>query len=205
MEAGDLPHLILWHLTGVRCMAIWPMIVLAPVHSHRHWGVATPALPVEHSPNPGKKAQEDVAEVARCGLGALMCCMMRTGTHIPWMMQVNYTSPSNLHRMLATVRLRWKNKTQQRLKRTYASVASVGATCDSVGICLYKEKKKWRESVKYLHSRIDRARFWRREGSVLIADMVALRQEMEREVGQRQQKGTVVGYYNCGAAYPSHV
>ena len=68
-----------------------------------------------------------------------------------------------------------------------------------------KKKKKWRESVKYLHSRIDRARFWRREGSVLIADMAALRQEMEREASQRRQKGTVVGYYSCGAAYPSRV
>ena len=48
----------------------------------------------------------------------------------------------------------------------------------------HKKNKKWRESVKYLHSRIDRARFWRREGSVLIADMVALRQAMEREAGQ---------------------
>ena len=39
--------------------------------------------------------------------------------------------------------------------------------------------------MKYLHNRIDRARFWRREGSVLIADMVALRQEMEKEAGQQ--------------------
>ena len=59
--------------------------------------------------------------------------------------------------------------------------------------------------MKYLHSRIDRARFWRREGSVLIADMAALRQEMEKEAGQRRQKGTVVGYCSCGAAYPSRV
>ena len=84
-------------------------------------------------------------------------------------------------------------------------MASVGVTSDSAGICSYKEKKKWRESVKYLHSRIDRARFWRREGSVLIADMAALRQVMEEEAGQRRQKGTVVGYCSCGAAYPSRV
>ena len=64
-------------------------------------------------------------------------------------------------------------------------MASVGATCDSASICSYKEKKKWRESMKYLHSRIDRARFWRREGSVLIADMAALRQVMEEEAGKR--------------------
>ena len=35
--------------------------------------------------------------------------------------------------------------------------------------------------------------------------MAALRQEMEREAGQRRQKGTVVGYCSCGAAYPSRV
>ena len=84
-------------------------------------------------------------------------------------------------------------------------MASAGATCDSASICPYKEKKKWRESVQYLHSRVDRARFWRKEGSVLIADMVALRQEMERDAGQQQQKGTVVGYCSCGVAYPSRV
>ena len=59
--------------------------------------------------------------------------------------------------------------------------------------------------MKYLHSRTDRARFWRREGSVLIADMVALRQVMEEDAGQRRQRGTVVGYCSCGAAYRSRV
>ena len=67
-------------------------------------------------------------------------------------------------------------------------MASVGAKCDSVGICSYKEKKKWRETVKYLHSRIDRARFWRREGSILVADMAALRQEMERELASDDRR-----------------
>ena len=62
-------------------------------------------------------------------------------------------------------------------------MAFVGATCDSAGICPCKEKKKWRESVQYLHSRVDGARFWWKEGSILIADMVALRQEMERDAG----------------------
>ena len=98
-----------------------------------------------------------------------------------------------------------KEKTIENLKRSYASVAAAGATCDSVGIGPLKKKEKWRESVKYLHSRIDRARFWWREGSVLIADMVALRQAMERGVGQRRQKGTVIGYCSCGAAYPSRI
>ena len=116
-EEVEMSALILWHVTSVGCVAIWPVTALVPVHSHRHWGVATPALPVEHSPNPAKKAQEDVAEVAGCGLGALMCYMMRTGIHIPWMMQVSCTSPSTLYRMLVTVRLRWKNKTQQKTKK----------------------------------------------------------------------------------------
>ena len=83
-------------------------------------------------------------------------------------------------------------------------MAAAGATCDSAGICPFKENKNRRESVKYLLSRSDRARFWRREGSVLIIDMVALGQAMEEEnTGQWQQKGTAVGYCSCGAAYPS--
>ena len=58
--------------------------------------------------------------------------------------------------------------------------------------------------MKYLHSRLDRARFWRREGSVLIVDMVALRQAKEKEdPGQWRQQGVAVGYCSCGAAYPS--
>ena len=56
--------------------------------------------------------------------------------------------------------------------------------------------------MKYLHSRIDRARFWRREGSVLVVNMVALRQEMETKAGQQRQKGTVVGYCSCRLRIP---
>ena len=60
------------------------------------------------------------------------------------------------------------------------------------------------EILKYLTSRSDRARFWRREGSVLEIDLVALRRMMDEEnTGQWQQKGTAVGYCNCGVAYPS--
>ena len=85
-------------------------------------------------------------------------------------------------------------------------MAAAGVTCDSAGICPFKENKNRRESVKYLLSRVDRARFWRREGSVLIIDMAALRQAKERnDAGQRRQRGVAVGYCSCGAAYPSRV
>ena len=67
-------------------------------------------------------------------------------------------------------------------------MAAVGVTRDSAGICPYIENKNRRESVKYLLSRPDRARFWRREGSILIIDMVALGQVMEKgDAGQRRQ------------------
>ena len=84
-------------------------------------------------------------------------------------------------------------------------MAAVGATSDSATVGSRKERKNWRESVKYLHSRVDRARFLRREGSVMVVNLAALRQEMEMKAGQQRQKGTVVGYCSCGAAYPSHV
>ena len=84
-------------------------------------------------------------------------------------------------------------------------MAAVGATSDSAIVGSQKERKNWRESVKYLHSRVDRARFLRREGSVMVVNLAALRQEMEMKAGQQRQKGTVVGYCSCGAAYPSHV
>ena len=85
-------------------------------------------------------------------------------------------------------------------------MAAVGVTRDSASICPLKENKNRRESVKYLLSRVDRARFWRREGSVLIVDVEALRQAKEEDdAGQRQQQGVAVGYCSCGAAYPSHV
>ena len=78
-------------------------------------------------------------------------------------------------------------------------MAAIGVTRDSAGICPLKENKNRRESVKYLLSRSDRARFWRREGSVLIIDMVALRQGKEKDdTGQRRQQGVAVGYCNCG-------
>ena len=85
-------------------------------------------------------------------------------------------------------------------------MAAVGATFCSTGKGPQKEKKSVGEMLKYLTSRADRAKFWRREGSVLIIDMVALRQVKEDDdAGQRRQQGVAVGYCSCGAAYPSHV
>ena len=107
-DAVILRILIPWLATGAGSVDIWPVTV--PKLEQRRREVAMLALPAEHSLNPGKKAQEDVAEVARCDLGALMCCMMRTGIPIPWMMQVNCTSPSNFNQILAMVRLRRKSK-----------------------------------------------------------------------------------------------
>ena len=83
-------------------------------------------------------------------------------------------------------------------------MATAGSTCDSAGGGPLKEKKKWRESVKYLHSRTNTARFWRREGSIIVVDMVALRQAKEEDdAGQQRQQGVAVGYCSCVAAYPS--
>ena len=57
-EEVEMSVLILWHVSSVGCMAIWPVTTPVLVNSRRHWGVATPTFPVEHSPNLGKKAQE---------------------------------------------------------------------------------------------------------------------------------------------------
>ena len=101
---ATLDHLILLLVTGAGCVAICPVTVPKLVmHSHKE--VAMLALPEEiaHS-DPGKQAQrEEEEEDVRCDLGALTSCMMRTGTHIPWTMQGNCTSPLNLHRLLTLV------------------------------------------------------------------------------------------------------
>ena len=39
----------------------------------------------------------------------------------------------------------------------------------------------------------------------MVVNMAALWQEMETKAGQRRQKGTIVGYCSCGAAYPFRV
>ena len=91
-EHLDQPDLTHWHAIGAGFVAIWPVTVPNPEASREE--VAKVALPEEHLPDPGKKAhKEDEVEVVRCDSGPLMCCTMRTGIHIPWMMQVNCTSP----------------------------------------------------------------------------------------------------------------
>ena len=67
---------------------------------------------------------------------------------------------------------------EKKLKRSYASVTVASATACPVGIRSQKNIKSWREAVKYLPS-VARARFLKKNGSVLTLNMVALRKEME--------------------------
>ena len=88
----------------------------------------------------------------------------------------------------------------------YVSEAVDGATLCSARIGPQKEKKNLREICDYLsQNRIDRTQFWRRVGDVLVCNMEALEQRMEGDAGQRSQKGSVIGYCSCGAAYPPRV
>ena len=57
-----------WHVTGVGCVAIWPVTVPRNLCNHRE--VAMLALPEEHSANPGRKAQEAEDVVVRSVSGA---------------------------------------------------------------------------------------------------------------------------------------
>ena len=85
-------------------------------------------------------------------------------------------------------------------------MATDGATLCSAHIGPQKEKKNLREICEYLSKhRIDRTQFWRRVGDVLVCNIAALEWQMEGEAGQRSQKGSVIGYYNCGTAYPPRV
>ena len=102
-----------------------------------------------------------------------MCYTMARGMSTPSMTSVNCMYPSDMNNCCRG-RPRGKGEKYKKLKKSYASVAAAGATCDSAGIGPLKENKNWRESVKYLHSKSDRARFGRREGSVVIVDMMAL-------------------------------
>ena len=65
-----------------------------------------------------------------------------------------------------------------------------------------KEKKNLREFCEYLRTnRIDRTRILRRVGDVLVIDTEALELLKEEGSGQQSQKGSVIGYCSCGAAY----
>ena len=70
-------------------------------------------------------------------------------------------------------------KETKKLKRSYASVTVAGVTTCSAGVGSYKEKKIRREVAEYLQSSADKARFLRGDGSVLICNLVALKQEVE--------------------------
>ena len=66
-------------------------------------------------------------------------------------------------------------------------MAAVGATLCSTRIGPQKENKKssMGEICKYLiANRLERTRFWRRVGGVLVCDKVALEQEMKKNAGQ---------------------
>ena len=73
----------------------------------------------------------------------------------------------------------------------------------SMSIISQKQKRNLREICEYLNeNRVERTRFLRRVGDALEIDVEALEQQMERDVGQRSQKGSVIGCCSCGAAYP---
>ena len=82
-------------------------------------------------------------------------------------------------------------------------MVSAGTTSCSASVRSLKEKKNLREVCEYLSkNRIDRTRILRRVGNVLVVDIEALELGMEGRAGQQSQKGTVMGYCSCGAAYP---
>ena len=84
-------------------------------------------------------------------------------------------------------------------------VANTTTLC-YVSVRSQKEKKNLREICKYLNeNRVERTRFLRRVGDVLEIDVEALEQRMERDASQQSQKGFVIGYCCCGAAYPPQV
>ena len=94
-EHLDQPDLTHWHVIGAGCVAIWAVTVPKPEASREE--AAKIAPPKEHLSNPGKEAhKEEEVEVARCDLGPSMCCTMRTGIHILWMIQVSCTSPLSM-------------------------------------------------------------------------------------------------------------
>ena len=81
-----------------------------------------------------------------------------------------------------------------------------GTTMCSMSIRSQKQKKNLREICEYLRdNRVERTQFLRRVGDVLEINVEALELRMERDAGQRSQKGSVIGYCSCGATYPPRV
>ena len=74
----------------------------------------------------------------------------------------------------------------------------------STSIALQETKKNLREVCQYLKkNRIDRTRFWRKVGNVLVCNEEALEHVMERSAGQRPQMGIVVRCCSCGTVHLS--
>ena len=82
-------------------------------------------------------------------------------------------------------------------------MVSAGITSCSASVRSSKEKKNLREVYEYLSkNRIDKIPILRRAGNVFVVDIEASELRMEERAGQQSQKGTVMGYCSCGAAYP---
>ena len=82
-EHLDQPDLTHWHVIGAGCVAIWPVIVLVPVRSRRHWGVATPALPVEHFSKSGQKGPRGRGRGRQVWFGGLNVLYDEGGSSYP--------------------------------------------------------------------------------------------------------------------------
>ena len=90
--------LTLLPITGVGCVAIWPVTVPKPVICSLR-EAAMLALPVVNSLNPGKKAQKEEDVDGQFDSEASTSCMTRLGMNSQWTMQVNCTSPSELNKL----------------------------------------------------------------------------------------------------------
>ena len=95
----EIPQiLILWRVTVVGCMAIWPVTVPTRVHSRQV--VAVLALPQVLHSNPGIQAQsEEEAVEDQFDSGFSLYYMMRMEMSTPWTVQVSCTSLTNLNKL----------------------------------------------------------------------------------------------------------
>ena len=110
-----LGHMILWLVIAVGCVAIWPATVPKIGSSHRE--VETLSLPEEDSLDPAKKGQGTVEEEGRLGLVQWGSFMMKRDMNIPLTIKVNCTSPTNLRKLLPSVRMRRKKIKIQKTKK----------------------------------------------------------------------------------------